>query len=212
MGIACFTLVGCVTPARKEVVDLAVRQQQMEALTQFRFNGGLGIWTDDESVSARIKWQQDDEQLDVKLTGPLGIGNVNLTSKPGNAVLTRAGTVVSQGRSVDLVLQRGLGLLAPVPIEQLQNWVRGLPGNAKSVERDAQGKLSSLRFTDEQGTNWRARFLRYADLDGLDVPSLITASGGPYSVRLVLKNWQIVTESVVPKKPQSNTRLAIPTR
>ncbi len=212
--VAGCTLAACVTPQPQsdDRLDPELRQQRIEALTQFSFRGGLGIWTDEQSISARIRWQQSNDQLDVNLTGPLGIGDMQLVNLSDNAVLKRSGTVVSQGPSVDRVLQRGLGLTAPVPVKELQDWVRGLPGSAKSVVRDAQGKLSSVRFKDEQGTNWQARFLRYSDLDGLAVPSLITASGGPYSVRLVLKDWQLDTDSVVPPRQQSNTRLAIPTR
>ena len=213
MAVAvCSMLTACVTPQARVVLDPEVRQQRLEALQAFSFSGGLGIWTDEQSVSARISWLQVDDQLDVSLAGPLGIGNAKLDSKSGSAVLSRGGRVVAQGPSVDRVLQQGLGLQAPVPLEQLQDWVRGLPGNAKSIVRDEQSKLSSLRFTDEHGTRWQARFLRYSDLDGLEVPSLIVASGGPYSVRLVLKNWQKVTDLVVPEKLQSNTRLAIPSR
>ena len=202
----------CVTQPVQQPQDPAARQAALQALDEFGFRGGLGIWTDEKSVSARIVWQQTRQQLNIQLSGPLGIGNAQLVSSPGQAVLSRAGRPVSEGPVVDLVLQQGLGLAAPVPVRQLQQWVKGSPGNAKSVKNDAQGRLSSVRFTDEQGTRWEARFLKYTELDGLLVPSLITASGGQYSVRLVLKDWHSGPAPSVPEKEQSNTRLAIPTR
>ena len=211
----------CVAPAENKPGEnlrtVAEREALLAELTQFQFSGGLGIWTEHESISARIKWQQSADALSVNLSGPLGFGEMQLSDGEGIANLQRGDVQLASGSSVDQVLQRGLGLAAPVPVEQLQQWVRGLPGDALSILRDAQGQLSSLRYKDATGTAWMARFRRYARLDDNDMtaitlPSLITASGGPYSVRLVLKNWQVTAESAVPESHESNKRLAIPGR
>ena len=203
---------GCATQPDRAEIDPEVQQARLQALDAFSFKGGLGIWTDEQSLPARIQWQQQGKRLTVQLSGPLGIGNLKLVSGDPLSTLSRSGTVISEGESIDTVLQQGLGLEAPIPVAQLQQWVTGLPGNANSIVRDAQGKLSSLRFTDEQGTSWQARFLKYTDVDGTVLPSLITASGGPYSVRLVLKDWQLSVLTSVPQPSQSNRRLAIPDR
>lgn len=211
--VACVALLSACTAVPKAIpFGPAERQAKLTALTEFSFSGGLGVWTDEQSVSARIMWQQSEDRLDVRLTGPLGIGDINLVDYNGKATLSRAGKIISQGPSVDKVLQTSLGLTAPVPVKQLKQWTIGLPGDATSFVVDSQEKLSSLRFTDEQGTRWQARFLKYTNHDGLELPSLISASGGPYSVRLVLKNWQLTAHSVVAPKKPSNTRLAIPSR
>lgn len=179
---------------------------------EFEVGGGLGIWTDEESISARITWLQRPDALQLDLVGPLGIGTMQLLESGGVSSLTRGDQTLARGNNADKVLQQGLGLIAPVPLHELSYWVRGLPGEASSVVRDDQGKLSSLRFTDEQGTQWQARFKRYSEWDGVPVPALITASGGPYSVRLLLKNWQYATTTVVPETSESNNRLPIPGR
>ncbi|MFK7857281.1 MAG: lipoprotein insertase outer membrane protein LolB [Granulosicoccus sp.] len=220
MAAAIWVLYGCAAQPTSQPVEFAERNERLKALTDFAFSGGLGIWTDDQSVSARVQWRQSAESLTVRLAGPMGIGNMELVYTGGVATLSRAGRVIASGPRVDEVLQSGLGLAVPVPVEQLKSWVLGLRGDATSVVADEQGKLVSLRFTDGQDTRWQARFLRYADLDGVDVPALITASGGEYSVRLVLKNWQQTAHSPVsgdktviePVKKPSNTRLAIPGR
>lgn len=199
-------------PVQVSVADIHARDAKLNALTRFQVSGGLGIWTDEQSVSARVIWVQSPQSLQIKLTGPLGIGDMQLLDSGTQVSLTRGNQVVNSGTSADVVLQQGLGLEAPVPLQQLGFWVKGLPGDATSVERDNQGKLSFLRFTDEQGTRWQARFRRYTSLDDLLVPALITASGGPYSVRLLLKNWQSSSSSVVPEVPESNKRLSIPDR
>lgn len=188
------------------------REARLSEIDTFTLSGALGIWTDQESISAKINWQQAQDTLLLKITGPLGLGDMTLQDNGRSVTLDRGNQLLASGVSADLVLQDALALSAPVPLEQIRLWVKGLPGNANSVVRDAQGKLSSLRFKDKQGTGWQARFLRYTPIDEVLLPSLITASGGPYSMRLRLKNWQLVPTSVVPEKPESNKRLAIPSR
>lgn len=200
------------SPPAAGSLSTAQREAKLLAMDSFEFNGGFGIWTDDESVSARINWLQTPESLSVHLAGPIGLGNMHLLGTQGIARLQRGDVLVASGPSVDQVLQRGLGLSVPVPVEQLKLWVRGLPGNASSVKRDERGKLTDLQFKDGTGTDWRARFKRYTEVGNVTVPSLITATGGPYSVRLLLKNWQLVTTSLVPEGIESNKRLAIPSR
>lgn len=209
---AALLLSACATPSTQPPVNSAEQQARLEALSQFRFTGGLGIWTDEESISARIDWKQAVDELTVLLSAPLGFGNLTLVDSQGLAELKRGSTRLASGESVDRVLQNGLGLSAPVPVAQLQRWVRGLPGEADSINKDEQGRLASLRYKDAEGTRWQARFLRYSVHDRVTLPALITASGGPYSVRLVIKNWQIdeVAESI--ETTPSSTRLAIPAR
>lgn len=212
VAAAVLLLNACATPEHSKTLLPEQRSLQLQALNHYQVTGGIGIWTDKESISARINWVETPEELTLQMSGPLGIGNMELVSRPNAASLSRSGVVISTGPSVDQVLQSGLGLSAPVPMQQLRRWVRGLPGNANSVERDADGKLSSLQFVDGQGMRWQARFLQYSNLNGLAVPALITASGGPYSVRLRLKEWRRTDEGAMPDKKQSDTRLAIPQR
>lgn len=214
--VAAGLLTACVTPQAPlepaSVSAIAERQKKLRSLDTYSFNGGIGIWTDEESISARIRWLQVQEELTVDLAGPLGIGNMQLQSSANSAILTRGDSVVFSGPSADTVLQNGLSLAAPIPLNELKKWVLGLPGNATSLQSDNQGKLSSLFYTDKQGTRWQARFRKYTMLDGLEVPSLITASGGPYSVRLVLRNWQSTSGADLAEKANPDTRLAIPSQ
>ena len=203
---------GCVSAPLQPQGTPQERQTRLEQLQQFQFSGGLGIWTDDQSLSGRLRWQQLNDQLAVELRGPLGLGRLQLDYADAMASLTRGNTVLAQGPSLDNVVQRGLGLAAPVPMAQLQQWVKGLPGEAATVATDEQGKLSTVAYTDGTGVRWQARFLRYVDVDGLVLPALITATGGPYNVRVVLNDWQVATSSVDPPPTPSNTRLVIPVR
>jgi len=214
--LSALVLAGCQTPQPEPGPSLLTDQAKAErlatlrSLDQFQFGGGLGIWTDTESISARIEWLQSNGNLDLKLTGPLGFGNFRLLDVGNRSTLSRGKTVVTTGTSSDDVVQRGLRLRAPVPIDELKQWVKGLPGNATQTTTDLEGKLDSLRYIDAEQIPWTVRFKRYETFDGLSLPVLITASGGDYSVRLLLKNWNLDTNFVVSEPKQPNKRLSIP--
>ncbi|MBX2879605.1 MAG: lipoprotein insertase outer membrane protein LolB [Granulosicoccus sp.] len=213
--LLCSFLQACATPSpiiQPPDVTVAERDAQLAAIDAFEFRGGLGVWSDQQSISARINWQQQPGQLRVDLTAPLGIGDMLLTSENGMANLQRGDKTLASGPSVDQVLQQGLGLGAKVPVGQLQLWIKGLPGEAQSINRDDNGRLASLQYQDDTGIRWQARFRSYKLVEDVALPSLITASGGQYSVRLVLKSWVIDTPPVVPGVHESNKRLAIPGR
>lgn len=213
------TLSGCqVAPQTQNVAlkdtteSVLQRELKLRELTDFQFGGGLGIWTDTESIPARVRWAQSDDDLDVHFSGPLGLGNLNLQDKSGVVTLLRGKTVVTSGTSPDDVIQRGLGLTAPVPVEELKQWVRGLTGTGEAVVRDSDGRISSLRYLDQSGVRWNVRFKRYEMVGELSLPALITASGGEYSVRLLLKNWELTTNLIQSGANETNKRLSIPGR
>lgn len=217
--LLALTISGCqVAPKIENVAGndpdelVVLRELKLRELTDFQFGGGLGIWTDTDSIPARILWAQSDDDLEVQFSGPLGLGNLNLQDKSGIVTLLRGKTVVTSGTSTDDVIQRGLGLTAPVPIEELKQWVRGLSGTGEAVVRDSDGKVSSLRYVDQSGVRWSVRFKRYEMVGELSLPALISASGGAYSVRLLLKNWELTTNLTQLGANEANKRLSIPGR
>ena len=149
---------------------MAARDAELRAFERFRVRGGLGVWNEETSLTARIDWRQAGEALELGLRGPLGLGSARLTDGPDGAAFRRGEAPPVRGASAGEVLQRALGLAAPVPIEQLASWLRGLPGEAEEVRRDAEGRLETLRWTDGSGTRWRARVRRYTTLGELELP------------------------------------------
>ena len=211
LGLLAVVLVGC-QPANsvKPVIDdreqlIFLREDALASLSGFTVRGGLGIWTDDETISARMAWREAaDNSVSLTLVAPLGLGTVELQRDDRGAILTRGNKVIGQGASADQVLQQGLALERPIPLEQMSQWLRGLPGAGQKIQRDDRGRLKSLQYRDSGGLNWRAQFLKYTDLDGLDVPALIFANGGPYNVRLKLRDWLLASSEQI--STQESTR------
>lgn len=185
----------CGTAPLKDAPDPEARQAVLERLDQFRVTGGLGVWTDEESISTRIDWQQSASDFSVLVQLPAGLSSVRVSQKDRLATVQRAGAEPVTGQSAAILLQQALGLGVAVPIEQMSLWIKGLPGDqAESVTYDKQNRLEKMNYRDTQGTLWRAKVLKYKLFDSVHVPATIIATGGPYNLRLVLKEWSRETQ------------------
>ena len=211
---ALLLLAACQTPTTIPA-DPLVQQRSLKSLEAFKVTGGLGVWTDEESISTRIQWQQLAQDFDVLVQLPAGLSTVRVTQKNGQATVQNGAAMPVSGRSASRLLQQALGLGVAVPIEQMSLWIKGLPGEqAEGVTYDQQGRLASMEYVDEQNTRWRAKVLKYTIFKNTYVPANILATGGPYTVRLVLKKWSSELSSVLPESKSENSkgRLKVPGR
>lgn len=183
----------CGSQPLKVTQDPQTRQAALERLNAFRVTGGLGVWTEKESISTRIDWQQTGQDFNILVQLPAGLSSVRVSQQANVATVQRGGAAPVTGQSASRLLQQALGLSVAVPIEQMSMWIRGLPGeSAESVVYDDQNRLASMNYRDSQATLWRAKVLKYTIFDNVYVPNTILATGGPYNVRLVLKEWSKV--------------------
>jgi len=152
-GIA-FLLASCATPApiesSKETDDsrqlVLENQQALRAIDQFSVNGGLGVWTDDQSISTRIDWRQQGQDFNVLVEAPAGLASMRLTQVGGVASIQRGQQAPVEGRDAGGLLQQALGLEARIPIEEVALWIRGLPGSASDTTFDQNGRLISMVY------------------------------------------------------------------
>lgn len=207
-------LAGCETAPRLDI-DPNAQKQAVKVLDSYRVTGGLGVWTDEESISTRVAWQQMAENFDILIRLPAGLSSVRVTRQNGQAVLRNGSAKPVFGQSASRLLKQALGLGVAVPIEQMSLWIKGVPGDkAEKVKYDEQGRLASMEYIDAQRTRWRARILKYTTFNQHYVPAIILAKGGRYNVRLVLKKWSTELDTMVAeeelKRPAE--RLKVPGR
>ena len=205
LGLASL-LVSCVTP------PLSQNPVSSATLTHFEVSGGLGIWTDEENISTRMRWQQRADDFSFDLTAPLGMASLKVDQQENRTTVTRGNAVVARSSDPGIALQQALGLSVPVPVSQIAQWLKGQPGDADSTKFNKAGLLQSLRYTDQSGISWNAVIRKRKLFQDSQVPALITATGGSYNVRIVLNQWKTLeaesAESTPTKPPQ---RLVIPT-
>lgn len=227
MAIAGLLIQACVSsPDAPPIIGdidtvIAEREQLLRGLDDFSVRGGLGFSDDRQNVSASIVWTEakGEAERDIRVAGPLGIGSLRLRETGGIALVERGGKPVSSGPDGGALLARTLGLDTPVPLGAISEWMRGLPGpNATDVKRDERGRLEQLRWTGDGRRRWIAKILRYKNVDGIDLPALVSATSAGGNLRLSLSKWDLAlstsadSEENPEPEPAGGGRLTIPGR
>jgi len=158
-------------------------------LEHWQSHGRIAVSAADSGGSGSFTWNQDRDQSNVNIHGPIGIGSVNLQlrgdpSSPHVELRTAKGQVF-EGDAAWRELEASLG--APVPAGYLRYWMLGLPapGDHQWISQDPQGSS-----TLEQ-SGWRIEYQQYSADAGARVPTRIRAVSGDARVRIVIDAWQL---------------------
>lgn len=210
-----FTCSGCSLIAREPSESLAVaeRQSQLLEINDWLATGRIALVSGDQVLNVAMRWQQISSDYAVTLTGPLGVRLLQGQQIASQAELQVRGRKRVSGSSLEVLVQRSLN--APVPMEQLGFWLRGLPGDATNPVWDEFGRLASMEYLDAQGTKWEATISKYTHVGGIELPALIDVLGGRNQIKVSVKEWNLQPDSpLVPGRPQTpttpNNRIPIP--
>ena len=172
----------------------AQRQVDFESQRAWQYSAKVGVVTEQVREQANIVWDYSDQSNNVRLFGPLGVGQIKLEFDQYGVQLSDSKGILhqgfaSQGVTAETLLTDITAL--PIPINALSYWLFVLPApnSVYSYQLDDQGNLSSLKQL-----GWQIGFQNYRDYAGNVLPRKLTAvrNDGTQSitVRLVTKNWQ----------------------
>lgn len=170
-------------------MSLDQREQALLALQQWQFSGKLGFVTASESGSVYVDWQQHRDNYRIGLRGPLGQGGGEIAGSDAGVSLDQDGRTFRADSAEQLVRER-LGV--PIPIADLQFWVRALPApdrpGRQQLVRDERGLL-----TQQRQDGWVMDYSNYALVAGQALPGRIKASSEALGIRLnlIIKDWQL---------------------
>ncbi len=163
------------------------RSKANACVTRWQIKGATSIKTPDESLSASLNWHQEGPySYHIVLLGPMGSGSMTI-SREGNEVslLTSDGHNGKAASAEDLMQEE---LQWSLPVSDLYYWIRGLPapGSKSNMINDTYNHLQKL-----EQKNWAVDYLRYTNVDGLDLPSKIYMNHDDINVRIVISKWEI---------------------
>lgn len=160
------------------------RQLALSQIQHWDINGAFSIQQHDKTNIAAYEWKQDKKNYQIRIHSSFNLYSVILTGAEGKASLSRASEKAVTASTPEKLMQKELGW--SLPLNNLQYWIRGLPGPSKHTsEFDPYGHLTSL---DQQG--WQIRFSRYLSVDGVDLPQLIMLNQGTLHVKIAIKHWK----------------------
>lgn len=167
-------------------LDEDVRENQLNQIQNWQVRGKLSVVSNDDAATGYLTWQQDKEEFDLFLSGPLGQGASRLVGKNGKASLTLPSKEPVYAPSAEYLMQHYLGW--QFPVMDIRYWVKGQasPNSASTEVRDSLGLLESL-----QQHGWQVQFSRYQRQGEVWLPGRIKIIGHDFKFIFAIKEWTI---------------------
>ena len=181
-------LAGCAhlgKPLRKpKKVAWTQRKIQLLKDTNWHIHGVIGVRTPKHADSANFAWVQKEQNYQLALSGPLGLGAVAIEGGPKGIVFTDHKGHKIQARTPEVLLQKTFGWR--VPIADLSYWVKGLmkPGYIYYADFDQWGRVKHL-----EQAGWQIDYLRYLTTKSADLPLQLRLTRGDLHVKMVVNHW-----------------------
>ena len=179
-------LAGCAGQAPQPATGAGNWAAHRESLTSLRvwsFSGRVAVKTAQGADTARMRWRQEAEDLEMTLSGPAGFKQATLVREDSALSLLRNGERVPLDEQDDAI-EREFGWT--LPLDYLPWWLRGLPAPqlpASRSEIDA-GRLSRL-----VQAGWTVEYPDYQWVEGRQLPRTIRFRREGVEGKILLKDW-----------------------
>lgn len=137
-------------------------------------------------VTANVRWEHAADRDEIWLMTPTGQTMAHIVDSASGVVLTRADREQHRATNVETLTRQVLGW--PLPLSQLQYWIRGLavPGAAPAeLEHDDRKRLSA--FTQN---NWRVALTYHDEGDYAGKVRRVDLIDGPNQIRFIVDTWR----------------------
>ena len=188
-------LTGCESVPKDS--NLSVQWQShrvlLNELQNYQLAGKLGYISPDKRQNLNFTWKYSPEKSQLRLSTFLGQTVLNLTITPdGSQAVTSEGETYSHSDPATLVYRlTGLTL----PIDYMQDWIKGLPTAADHFALNGTNTLATLRKL--VGTqSWDMSYLSYQTVNSvrfgaLPLPSRMDLSQGESKLKIVISKWTL---------------------
>ena len=177
-------LAGCAaTPTGENTGQYAGRSPA--AISDWQLTGRFSLTRQEQGWHAGLFWQEQGDQFQLKISGPLGQGALRLRGDASGVLLEQSNGQTLAARDAETLLFDATGW--QLPVSGLRYWIRGLvvPASHALASRDAQGQLTRL-----EQSGWVITYHRFELIDGVYWPVKLRLAREDISVRLVIDQWQ----------------------
>jgi outer membrane lipoprotein LolB len=180
-------LSGCATTKYQaiNVDELESAKPSLSELDNWQINAKLGVRTTTDAQSIRMLWQQQGEEYQLRLNGPLGFGTAFIVGDSDLAEIQKGGQLITA--SPQQLTKQLTGI--PLPITALSWWVKGLVSPNHSAATDIRRAQTGL-LENFQQAGWQISILSYSQTGPYWTPKKITGRQGELSFKLVISDWQ----------------------
>ncbi|MCV9877440.1 lipoprotein insertase outer membrane protein LolB [Brenneria izbisi] len=162
-------------------------QQQVRQLSQYQTRGSFAYISDRKRVSANFFWQDTPPQrYRLLLTNPLGSTELDLRAQPDGVQITDNQGKRYEGKDAEDMIQQLTGMA--IPLNNLRQWIIGLPGDASEFTLDDRSLLKTITY--RQGNqSWNVDYQRYNTEVNPPMPVSLELVQGEQRIKLKMNNW-----------------------
>ncbi|MGJ0622759.1 lipoprotein insertase outer membrane protein LolB [Xenorhabdus bovienii] len=163
------------------------REQQLQKLKNYQTRGSFAYLANEKKVYARFFWQQySPDNYKLLLLNPLGTTELELFVQPNMIQLTdNKGKKYLSDTPEALIYQL---TDMNIPLNNLKNWIIGLPGDAKDFQLDENYLLKSVS-SKKNGEIWKVNYQGYDASTMPALPNRLELTQGKNRIKLKMDNW-----------------------
>ena len=139
-------------------------------------------------VSANLDWhKRDQHHYDMRLSGPLGMGEFVIEKGLDRTVLTNHQGRQFRAPSPEALFERHTGM--SLPWAEMEWWVLGIPAPDIAATKTFREDAALLAGLEQSG--WRVDYLAYQQIDDLFLPAKIKLYQGEMWATLIIRQWEL---------------------
>ncbi|WP_409308757.1 lipoprotein insertase outer membrane protein LolB [Pectobacterium sp. B1J-3] len=162
-------------------------QKSVQQLTQYQTRGSFAYISEKKRVSANFFWQDTPPQrYRLLLTNPLGSTELDLRTQPDGVQITDNQGKRYTGNDAESMIQQLTGMA--IPLNNLRQWILGLPGDASNFTLDERSLLKTITY--HQGhQSWTVDYQSYNNDINPPLPVSLELTQGEQRIKLKMNNW-----------------------
>lgn len=184
-------LFGCSsTPEPIVDVEWQAHQQKLQQIQTYQVIGKIGYISPEQRETLNFQWQKSPNKSQLRLTNFLGQTVLSLSMDAKGANVETYDDQKFNAANGQILIYQLTGL--DIPIDDLQDWVLGLPTKADYFKLNENNTLASLDKTSGR-QNWHVDYTRYKEFSwqngNIPLPDRMQLTQQQTSIKLVISKW-----------------------
>lgn len=163
------------------------QQAQLQQLTDWTLSGKLAVITPNQRNSVNIHWQQSTQQFHIRLSTFLGMNILDIKKDALQTVVIDADGKRYVSDDTEQLVKALSGM--EIPIEQLQQWIKGNPSSA-SYQLDDNQQVSHLLGRDKNSGIWEVDYTDYRTINSINLPYKLQLRRDDLRLKFAISKWE----------------------
>ncbi len=163
-----------------------IPKNRLQKINKFELSGRIGVISHGHSDSGDFTWQQNDKNnYQLIIYGPLHQGNITLTVTPEHAILIDQNKQKIIANTPEELIQDYTSWY--IPTHSMQKWILGISDNSAPIKTEYYETQGILIYLEQN--NWKINYLEYSNFNGFLMPKKLQLNNGVAKIKILVKRW-----------------------